>query len=213
MLRESGFSPQLWPDAFIYTIYLKNRVYNKRATFTPYARMFGVKPDLHHIRVFGALVYVHVPKDPERLRHIDNAKIGFLLSLKEDNVGYKIYYPQEHSRKWAPDVDIDDYTVYRDRHQYSNYGRLLERQSFSNHSDDDGDENTASVDDAAFNAEALEPFIEETAATGVDASVMGDNTSDMIGNEAVDQLDDHQTEVCDKKLVHMRRQVIRATKI
>ncbi|CAI5703669.1 unnamed protein product [Peronospora effusa] len=112
MLRDSGFSPQLWPDAFEYAVYLKNRIYNKAANCTPYERMFGVKPDLHHIRVFGALAYVHVPKGPDRPRHKDNATIGFVLGLRDDQVGYKIYFPHEHTRKWAADVAIDESIVY-----------------------------------------------------------------------------------------------------
>ena len=69
-----------------------------------------------------------MPKDPDRPRQFDNAKIGFLLGLKEDHVGYKVFIPAENTRKWAPDVDFDESILYGDRNRFHDY-RLEEVDS------------------------------------------------------------------------------------
>ncbi|KAJ0398289.1 hypothetical protein ATCC90586_007230 [Pythium insidiosum] len=81
-------------------VYIKNRVYCKATNTTPYEKMFGVRPDIHHIRTFGSLAYVHVAKTPNRPREVDNAKIGFVLGLREDIVGMLVYFPDENTKKW-----------------------------------------------------------------------------------------------------------------
>ncbi|CAI5717735.1 unnamed protein product [Peronospora effusa] len=110
----------------------------------------------------------------------DNATIGFVLGLRDDQVGYKIYFPHEHTRKWAADVAIDESIVYRDRHQCTTYVPLLDRLRFSPH---DGDTRSApaSVAHGTFS-----PVFADHEATGVDASVTGDVTYDILGTEAAD---------------------------
>lgn len=78
--------------------------------------IFGVKPDLHHIRNFGSLAYVHVPVTPDRRKHQDNARLGFVLGYAEDTVGCKVYFPDDHTTKFVSDLRISEYEMYRDRH-------------------------------------------------------------------------------------------------
>uniref|UniRef100_H3H5F4 Retroviral polymerase SH3-like domain-containing protein n=1 Tax=Phytophthora ramorum TaxID=164328 RepID=H3H5F4_PHYRM len=78
--------------------------------------MFGIKPDVHHIRKFGALAYVHVPVTPGRRKHHHNAKIGYALGYAEDVVGCKVYYPDERTAKFVTDLRVAEDVVYRDRH-------------------------------------------------------------------------------------------------
>ena len=49
--------------------------------------MFGAKPDIHHIRKFGYLAYVHIPVSLRRKKHDMHVKIGFELGYAEDVVG------------------------------------------------------------------------------------------------------------------------------
>ncbi|KAG3202866.1 hypothetical protein PC128_g2884 [Phytophthora cactorum] len=97
-------------------VYVKNRVYNKGTKGIPYEMMFGVKPDVHHIRNFEALAYVHIPVSPGRKKHHENAKIGFVLGYAEDVVGCMVYFPEEHTAKFVPDLKVAEYVVYRDCH-------------------------------------------------------------------------------------------------
>ncbi|KAJ0391316.1 hypothetical protein ATCC90586_012095 [Pythium insidiosum] len=88
--------------------HIKNRVYCKAAGAVPYTKMFGIKPDIHHIRKFGALAYVHVPDTPDRRREMHNAKIGYLLGYVEDVVGCLVYFPGELEIDGAMDEDDDE---------------------------------------------------------------------------------------------------------
>lgn len=42
MLRESGYTPQLWPDTFVSATYSKQSVYYKTVNCAPDERMLGV---------------------------------------------------------------------------------------------------------------------------------------------------------------------------
>ncbi|DAZ95856.1 TPA: hypothetical protein N0F65_009130, partial [Lagenidium giganteum] len=114
LVRASGLSKLLWPEALQYAVFIKNR--NKFPVGTPYQTMCGIKPDLCRIRKFGALAFVHVPKDPATQRENANVKIGWILVLDDENVGYKIYYTDERTRKWAADVRVEESIVFKDRH-------------------------------------------------------------------------------------------------
>jgi len=115
-MLQAGFPVSLWPEALRNAAYVKNRVYNKGTQGIPYEKMFGIKPDVHHIRKFGALAYVHVPVRPGRRKHHNNAKIGYVLGYAEDVVGCKVYFPDERTVKFVTDLRVAEDVVYRDRH-------------------------------------------------------------------------------------------------
>ncbi|GMF23949.1 unnamed protein product [Phytophthora fragariaefolia] len=114
-MAQAGFPRSLWPEAMHNAMYVKNRVYNKGTQGIPYEMMFGVKPDVHHIRKFGALAYVHVPLTPGRTKQ-PNAKIGYVLGYAEDVVGGKVFFPEERTAKFVADLRVAEDVVYRDRH-------------------------------------------------------------------------------------------------
>ncbi|OWY99503.1 Copia type Polyprotein [Phytophthora megakarya] len=116
MMHHSGFPRSLWPEALRNAIYVKNRVYNKGANAIPFEQIFGCKPNIHHIRTFGSLAYVHVPVAPGRRKYHDNVKLGFVLGYAEDVVGCKVYFPSEHTAKFVPDLRVSEDVMYRDRH-------------------------------------------------------------------------------------------------
>ena len=55
MLRHAALPKMFWPDAMEYAVYLKNRIYNRIFGCTPFEKMFGTKPDIHHVRTFESL--------------------------------------------------------------------------------------------------------------------------------------------------------------
>ncbi|KAE9318789.1 hypothetical protein PF008_g18426 [Phytophthora fragariae] len=78
--------------------------------------MFGVKPDVHHIRKFGSLAYVHVPISPDKQKQDANAYVAFVLGYAEDTVGCKVYIPSERTVKFVAEVRVQGEIMYRDRH-------------------------------------------------------------------------------------------------
>ncbi|KAE8892049.1 hypothetical protein PF003_g24094 [Phytophthora fragariae] len=118
-MHDAGFPRSLWPDTLRNAVYIKNRTYNKGTQGIPYEMMFAVKPDLHHIRKFGALAYVHVPVTPGRKKHHDNARLGFVLGYADDVVGCKVYFPENRTAKFVSDLRVAEDVMYRDRHGVS----------------------------------------------------------------------------------------------
>ncbi|KAE9215240.1 hypothetical protein PF002_g17430 [Phytophthora fragariae] len=116
-MHDAGFPKTLWPEALRNAVYIKNRIYNKGTCGVPYEMLFGVKPDLHHVRKFGALAYVHVPVTPGRKKHHDNARLGFVLGYAEDVIGCKVYFPENRTAKFVSDLRVAEDVMYRDRHE------------------------------------------------------------------------------------------------
>ena len=77
MLQGKGISNGLWAEAINIAIYLKNRSPTKCLGFkTPFEALFGFKPAVSHLRIFGSKTYAHIPKadrkklDPKALKCI-----------------------------------------------------------------------------------------------------------------------------------------------
>ena len=63
MLVHANMPQQFWPEAIATAVYTWNRLPNSAINNkTPYEHYYGEKPDLHHMRPFGCIVYAHVPQ-------------------------------------------------------------------------------------------------------------------------------------------------------
>ena len=114
---ENGWIPKcLGSHALAYAAWINNRMYNKAVSGIPYDKFMGVKPDLHYARTFGSKAYVYVSKGSTKPREHDNAKIGYVLGLDDEHVGYKMYFPEERTCKWVDELSIDEQSLYNDRH-------------------------------------------------------------------------------------------------
>ena len=64
MLRDSGLPPRFWAEAMTTFMYLRNRTPTKANDgMTPYERFYGMKLDVGHIRTFGCVVRVTLPRE------------------------------------------------------------------------------------------------------------------------------------------------------
>ncbi|GMF24339.1 unnamed protein product [Phytophthora fragariaefolia] len=106
-MHASGFPRSFWPYALKNAAYIKTRVYAKPVEGVPYEGMFGVKPDIHHIRKFGSLAYVHVPISPDKQKQDANAYVAFGLGYAEDTVGCQVFIPTERT---SHNEDADAYS-------------------------------------------------------------------------------------------------------
>ena len=72
MLTHAGLSFAYWAEAVASAAYLHNRMVTTalKSDETPYQRWYGKKPNLQHIRVFGCMVYSHVPEG--KRKKLDN---------------------------------------------------------------------------------------------------------------------------------------------
>eukprot|EP00253_Pinus_taeda_P001688 PITA_01688 len=67
MLHDQGLPLQLWAEACNTKVYVQNRCPHKiLGMSTPEEAYSGKKPDISHLRIFGANVYMHVTKDARK---------------------------------------------------------------------------------------------------------------------------------------------------
>ena len=54
----------LWTEAVRKTVYVQNRTPHRvLENKTPEEVFFDKKPEVSHLRIFGCLVYIHIPKE------------------------------------------------------------------------------------------------------------------------------------------------------
>lgn len=89
MLAASGLPKTLWADAAVTASYVRNRSPVTGRDKTPYQLFFGTKPDVSHLRVFGARVYALTPKQL-RNKLEDTSEPGRFIGYPANTKGYKI---------------------------------------------------------------------------------------------------------------------------
>ena len=100
LLEHAKLPAHYWMDAASTSTYTRNRCPTAAvAGMTPFERLFGTKPDISHLRVFGCLVYVPVhdrskvenPREPARfLGYSNNHKHGYLVQPFRKNAERRI---------------------------------------------------------------------------------------------------------------------------
>ena len=64
ILHDQDLPMHLWAEAIRIIVYVQNctphRVFKNK---TPEEVFFGKKPKVSHLRIFGCLVYIHIPKE------------------------------------------------------------------------------------------------------------------------------------------------------
>ena len=91
MLEERHMLKFYWAEAIRMVVYLQNRTFANGVSL--HELYFGKKPNLAHLRVFGNIAYVHVPK--EKQRKLDaKAEKCILVGYSDELKGYKCYNPQ-----------------------------------------------------------------------------------------------------------------------
>ena len=106
MLEEKSMPKFYWAEAVRTAVYIQNRIGEKVSAHEMY---FGRKPNLRHLRVFGSITYVHVPK--EKQRKLDaKAEKCILVSYSDEKKGYKYYNPRTKQAWVCRDVVFDETT-------------------------------------------------------------------------------------------------------
>ena len=80
MLHDQG-PLHLWVEACNTTVYVQNRYPHRiLGMSTPEEAYSGKKPDLSHLRIFGANVYMHVTKDARKKLEL-TAEVGIFFGI------------------------------------------------------------------------------------------------------------------------------------
>ena len=104
MLQGKGISNGLWAEAINTAVYLKNRSPTKCLGFkTPFEALFGLKPAVDHLRIFGSKAFAHVPK-PDRKKLDPKALKCIFVGYGTKYKAYKLYNPVTHKVFASRDV-------------------------------------------------------------------------------------------------------------
>ena len=104
MLKGKDHSNGFWVEALNTAVYLKNMSPTKSLEFkTLYEALYGFKPPVKHLRVFGSKEFAHIPK--EDWRKLDSKAIrctfiGYCSQYK----AYRLFNPSTHKIFVSRDV-------------------------------------------------------------------------------------------------------------
>ena len=91
--NDQNLPMTLWEDASSTSIYVQNksphRVFGNK---TPKEAFTGVNPNVSHLRIFGFLVYIHVPKE-KRSKLEPSGKKETFVGYSETSKAYRVYIP------------------------------------------------------------------------------------------------------------------------
>ncbi len=91
MLADSLLPKTFWAEALSTACYIRNRSPTKAVPGkTPYEALYGERPAVGHLRVFGCTAFSHVSKD-ERQKLDDKSRKCVFLGYSENRKGYRLY--------------------------------------------------------------------------------------------------------------------------
>jgi hypothetical protein len=107
MLIESGLPDEMWAEAVVTANYIRNRTPVSAHGKTPWEAFYGKKPDVSHMRVFGARAFMHVPG---ALRHKLEpvSEKGWFIGYKADAKAYRILRERDNRVIVSRDVIVDE---------------------------------------------------------------------------------------------------------
>jgi len=101
----------LWTEAVGTAAYLRNHIPNRGIiNTTPYNEWYGKKPNVAHLRVFGAKAFVHIPDSMRRKMDPKARKTIFVGYDRFTDKVYRIYDPEKKIVERVADVVIEDVT-------------------------------------------------------------------------------------------------------
>ncbi|MCO5566902.1 hypothetical protein L7F22_020585 [Adiantum nelumboides] len=108
MLKDKGLSNCHWAETINTACYLMNRSSTKILKgITPYEALHKFKPKVHHLRVFGCLVFTQVP-DEKRKKLNDKSRKCILVGYSDVSKAYKLYNPIKKESFMSRDIIFDE---------------------------------------------------------------------------------------------------------
>lgn len=91
ILSEASAPKKLWAEASYTANYLINRSPSKALlNTTPFEMWSGKRPDLSHLKVFGCIAMVHIPKE-QRKKWDEKSKTKVFVGYAETQKGYRLF--------------------------------------------------------------------------------------------------------------------------
>jgi transposase InsO family protein len=113
MIHDQNIPMILWAESSMTVVCVQNKIPHQILKNMTLEEVFtGVKPEVGHFRIFGCLVYIHVPKEKRTNLEPSGRKgtfVGYSESLKE----YQIYILGQRQIEVSRDVTFEEKISFR----------------------------------------------------------------------------------------------------
>lgn len=107
MLFTAKLPLKFWALASTTAAYLKNRFPNSaKENRSPHELWFNQPPDLSHLKTWGCVVYVHNPKQLDKLR--ERAKKMIMVGYGKSSSLYKVFDPSNNGISYVHNLKFDE---------------------------------------------------------------------------------------------------------
>jgi hypothetical protein len=113
MMYDHNLSLSLWAEAASTAVYIQNKCLHKALEEkTPEEVFTGKKPSVDQLRIFGSVVYIHIPKEKMTKLEPSRKKLTF-VGFNETSKAYRIYVPRQKFIEVSRDVTFHEEAVCR----------------------------------------------------------------------------------------------------
>ncbi|KAJ0795571.1 putative RNA-directed DNA polymerase [Helianthus annuus] len=121
MMKPMQVPQNLWGEAVRHVIYILNRVPTKALkNTTPYEVLYGRKPTVKHLRVFGCKTHMKIPSiNVAKLN--DRSKQVMYVGNEPGSKAFRLYDPTKNRIYVSRDVRFEE----RTRFEWSNYKKTM----------------------------------------------------------------------------------------
>ena len=147
MLLDAKLPHKFWAEAISTATYLRNRSPTSAVEgTTPHQAWYGQKPRVEHMRVFGCVAYVHVPKD-ERGELDSKTNKCVLLGYGNVQKGYRVYDHLTQKVFYSRNVKFDEREIASSpvEEEPAQHPLILDPINESESSPEEGDEEDGST--------------------------------------------------------------------
>ena len=103
LLHHAKLDKCFWAEAAMTAIYIKNRLPSpKIPNMTPFEIVYGSKPSVKHMRVFGCRAYILTPSE-KRLKWDPKARVGTFMGYEEVSKAYRVF-DMRPDKWWSPEM-------------------------------------------------------------------------------------------------------------
>lgn len=113
MLHDEDLPQFIWGKACMTNIYLHNRSPHRILNdMTPEEAFTGKKSSVDHLKIFGCLVYIHIPKDKRKKLDPTSLK-GIFVGYSASSKANRIYIKEDRRIEVSRDVFFDENIAYK----------------------------------------------------------------------------------------------------
>jgi hypothetical protein len=116
MLVDAGLPHFFWPLAAQAAVHIKNRVPHSSLPpdTTPFELWFNKKPDLSHLRPFGALVVCRKTNSDDLNKVTERGEDGVFMGYARDAKGYLVWFPSAKAIRTRRDIVFHGFPTPKD---------------------------------------------------------------------------------------------------